>query len=54
MAGPPQLVLSRIDDMMQVIAHRQAEISRLGGPIALLVKVRPVGTVQVMLLDKRV
>jgi len=54
MTAAPQLVPSRIDDMMQVIAQRQTEIPRLGGAIALQVKVSAIRVAKTMLLDKRI
>lgn len=54
MTRPPQTILARIDDMMQIIAQRQTEIPRLGSAIALLVEVGAIRIAQTMLLDKRI
>jgi len=51
---PQQFIPARIDDMVQIIAERQPEITRLGRIIAFHVELGAIGVRDAMLLDKRI
>jgi len=50
---PQQFIPARIDDMVQIIAERQPEITRLGRIIAFHVELGAIGVRDAMLLDKK-